>query len=161
MSSRREASHPVLYVFFCIYISQRNPHAQVIREAFRSGLPIEVFYFGKEEEHAETLTALKVSTLRAQSCKQDCYMALLCAPVNLNVSSFVPRLSVAQNIRGVFVQDAEQLPRPPYLGPWPAKLHDYAKKVFSLFSSRFDQVGACRCVCRLHCGFACGQTSRV
>ena len=47
-----------------------------------------------------------------------------------------------QDIRGVFVQDAGQLPRPPYLGPWPAKLHDYAKKVFSLFSSRFDQVAA-------------------
>ena len=52
--------------YFVLFQTDRNSHAQVIREAFRSGLPIEVFYFGKEEEHAETLAALKVSVLRAQ-----------------------------------------------------------------------------------------------
>ena len=58
------SSHPVLYVLSCPLFSQkRSSHAQVIREAFRSELPIEVFYFGKEEEHVATLTALKVSAV--------------------------------------------------------------------------------------------------
>lgn len=38
------------------------------------------------------------------------------------------------------MRDASQLPRPDHLGPWPAKLHGYAKKVFSIYSTGFRKV---------------------